>query len=175
MVKIKDKLFLSIAWLLSLLLFFYAVDNIWGNYLLLQDMTRIFGITQSAISLFVFRSYFFIFLLSVPILALLLYNKQKRFHLSFKIFSVIVLLNAINQLYIYATLVWARPYELPLVIFMISEQAIAYPLIFVISAWFYIINIDPLSKIYGVPRILTWILVILGVLSIFSMFSMVNY
>ena len=50
MVKIKDKLFLSIAWLLSLLLFFYAVDNIWGNYLLLQDMTRIFGITQSAIS-----------------------------------------------------------------------------------------------------------------------------
>ena len=167
MVKTTDKLFFSIACLLSLLLLFYAVDNIWGNYLLLQEMIILFGITQSAISLFVFRSYFFLFFLSVPLLAILLYNKQRKFHLSFKIFSVIVLLNALHQLYIYTL-------ETPLYI-MIFEQIIMLPLISIISAWFYIINIDTLLKTYGVPRILTCLLVVLGILSLFSLITMVNY
>lgn len=166
--KTKDKLFLSIAWLLSLLLLFYAIYNIWGNYLLLQDMTRIFGITKSTISLFVFRSYLFLFLLSVPILAILLYKKQKKFHLSFKIFSVIVLLNVLHQIYINIP-------NIILLYFMIFEPIIMLPLTFVISAWFYVKNMDTLLKIYGVPRILTVILIILGVLSLFSMITMVNY
>ncbi len=184
MVKTKDKLFLYIAWLLSLLLFFYAVDNIWKNYLSLQDTIRVFGITQSAISLFVFRSYLFLFFLSVPLLALLLYNKQRKFHLSFKIFSVIVLLNAIQLLLnaIYSLYIYTTETVLSYMILffyslcnMIFQPVIMLPLSFIISVWFYIKSMDTLLKNYGIPKILTLILIILAVLSISSILTMVNY